>query len=102
MGFFYKKHHYSLADVLKGMQHAVNSAQDMLLGLPVQNLIRFLNTSDGTPVSQKVKLGDKEVNVPLMSLVPQCHLAMEDVEIKFNAKVGASMPIDYNLTNCGL
>ncbi len=88
MGIFDKKTHYSFADVLKGLQHAVNSAQDMLQGQQVQNLTKFLNTSDGTPVSQKVKLGDREVDVPLMSLVPQCHLAMEDVEIKFNAKVG--------------
>jgi len=87
MGFFDKKHHYSLADVLKGLRYAVNSAQDMLQGQQVQNLTRFLNTSDGTPVSQKVKLGDREVEVPLMSLVPQCHLAIEDIEIKFNAKV---------------
>ncbi len=87
MGIFDKKPHYSFADILKGLQHAVNSAQDMLQGQQVQNLKRFMNTADGTPVSQKVKLGDKEVEVPLMSLVPQCHLAMEDIEIRFNAKV---------------
>ena len=88
MRIFDKKTHYSFADILKGLQHAVNSAQDMLQGQQVQNLTRFLNTTDGTPVSRKVKLGDREVDVPLMSLVPQCHLAMEDIEIRFNAKVG--------------
>ena len=92
MGLFDKKQHYSFADVLKGLQHAVNSAQDMLQGQQVQNLTRFLNTSDGTPVSQKVKLGNREVEVPLMSLIPQSHLAMEDVEVKFNAKVGDITP----------
>jgi len=88
MGIFNKKQHFSFADILKGLQHAVNSAQDMLQGQQVQNLTKFLNTSDGTPVSRKVKFGDREVEVPLMSLVPQCHLAMEDIEIQFNAKVG--------------
>ncbi len=92
MGIFDKKPHYSFADVLKGLQHAVNSAQDMLQGQQVQNLTRFMNTADGTPVSQKVKLGDKEVDVPLLSLVPQCHLAMEDIEIRFNAKVSDIAP----------
>ncbi len=88
MGIFDKKKHYSFADILKGIQHAVNSAQDMLQGQQIQNITRFLEGTNGTPVSQKVRLGDREVEVPLMSLVPQCHLAMEDVEIKFNAKVG--------------
>lgn len=88
MGIFDKKKHYSFADILKGIQHAVNSAQDMLQGQQIQNITKFLDGSNGTPISQKVKLGDREVDVPLMSLVPQCHLAMENVEIKFNAKVG--------------
>lgn len=88
MGIFDKKKHYSFADILKGIQHAVNSAQDMLQGQQILNITKFLEGANGAPVSQKVRLGDREVEVPLMSLVPQCHLAMEDVEIKFSAKIG--------------
>lgn len=76
MGIFSKRPKYALSDLLKGLHNAVNSAQDMLQAQQVQNLAKFWQTNDGTPVSQTVKLGDREVNVPLMSLVSHSHLEM--------------------------
>lgn len=88
MGLFNKKPKYALSDILKGLYNAVNSAQDMLQAQQVQNLAKFWQSNDGTPVSQKLKVGDREVNVPLMSLVSHSHLEMDDVEIKFKARIG--------------
>lgn len=88
MGLFNKKPKYALSDILKGLHNAVNSAQDMLQAQQVQNLAKFWQSNDGTPVSQKLKVGDREVNVPLMSLVSHSHLEMDDVEIKFKARIG--------------
>ncbi|MBR5956253.1 MAG: DUF2589 domain-containing protein [Bacteroidales bacterium] len=89
MGIFDKRPKYAFSDILKGLHNAVNSAQDMLQAQQVQNLRRFWNPEDGEPLSQKIKIGDKEMNVPLMSLVSHSHLEMDDVEIKFKAKIGA-------------
>lgn len=88
MGLFNKKQFYALSDILKGLQYAINSAQDMLHAQQVQNLMKFWKSNDGTPVTQKVLVGDRELDVPLMTLVPHSHLEMDDVEIKFKAKVG--------------
>lgn len=88
MRIFSKRPKYALSDILKGLHNAVNSAQEMLQAQQVQNLTKFWQTSDGTPVSQKLKVGDRELNVPLMSLVSHSHLEMDDVEIKFKAKIG--------------
>lgn len=77
-----------MSDILKGLHNAVNSAQEMLQAQQVQNLARFWKKEDGTPVTQKVKIGEREMNVPLMALVPHSHLEMDDVEIKFKARVG--------------
>lgn len=88
MGIFSKRPKYALSDILKGLHNAVNSAQEMLQAQQVQNLTKFWQASDGTPVSQKLKVGDREVNVPLMSLVSHSHLEMDDVEIKFKARIG--------------
>lgn len=87
MGLFNKKPKYALSDILKGLHNAVNSAQDMLQAQQVQNLAKFWQSNDGTPVSQKLKVVDREVNVPLMSLVSHSHLEMDDVEIKFKARI---------------
>lgn len=88
MGLFEKKQKYAFSDILKGLQYAVNSAQDMLQAQQIEGLMRFWNRDDGKPVSQKVKVGDRELDVPLMALVPHSHLQIDDVEIKFKAKIG--------------
>ena len=88
MGLFDKKKKYAFSDILKGLHSAVNSAQEMLQAQQVQNLTRFWQSNDGKPVTQKLKVGDRELDVPLMSLVSHSHLEMDDVEIKFKARIG--------------
>lgn len=88
MGLFKKKRNYAFSDILKGLQYAVNSVQDMLLARQVQNMEKFWHDNDGSPVCKKIKIGDKEIDVPLISLVSQNHLEMEDVEIRFRMRIG--------------
>lgn len=79
---------YAFADILRGLQNAVSGAQDMLQAYQLHNLSAFWN-QDGTPMAQKVKLGDKDVEVPLLTLVPHSQLAMEDVVVRFKTRIGA-------------
>lgn len=88
VSFISKKQRHALSDILKGLQYAVNSAQEMLHSQQLQMLSRFWDSGSGEPLSQKVKVGDAELNVPLLTLVPHSHLQMDDVQIKFNAKIG--------------
>lgn len=88
MGLFSKKTTYALSDILKGLHNAVNSAQEMLQAQQVQGLLKFWSANDGNPLTQKVKIGERELDVPLMSLVSHNHLEMDDVEIKFKARIG--------------
>lgn len=88
MGLFDKKQKYAFSDILKGLQYAINSAQDMLQAQQVQGLLKFWSANDGNPLTQKVKVGERELDVPLMTLVPHSHLEMDDVEIKFKTRVG--------------
>ena len=87
MGLFSKKPKYALSDILKGLQDAVNGVQEMLQVQQVQNLKRFWQETDGSPVCQKVKIGNKEINVPLVSLVSHNRLEMEEVEVTFKARI---------------
>lgn len=88
MGLFNKKQKYAFSDILKGLQYAINSAQDMLQAQQVQGLMRFWGSNSGEPLTRKVKIGERELDVPLMTLVPHSHLEIDDVEIKFKAKIG--------------
>lgn len=87
MRLFSKRPRYALSDILKGLQDAVNGVQEMLQVQQVQNLKRFWQETDGNPVCQKVKIGDKEIDVPLVSLVSHNHLEMEEVEVTFKARI---------------
>lgn len=87
MTLFSKKQSVAFSDILRGLQQAINSAQEILQNQQVRNLQQFIG-NDGKPVTHKVKIGEKVMEVPLITLVPRNHLMMEDVEIKFKTKVG--------------
>lgn len=87
MGIFSKKPTFALSEILKGLQNAVSSTSSMLQAQQVDNLSHFW-MKDGKPVTQKVQLGERDLEVPLMTLVPHSNLVMDDVEIKFKARIG--------------
>ena len=87
MGIFSKKPKYTLSDILKGLQQAVSSATSMLQAQQMDNLSHFW-TKDGWPITKKVQIGERELEVPIMALVSHNNLVMDDIEIKFKARIG--------------
>lgn len=87
MGLFSKKPKYALSDILKGLQQAVSSATSMLQAQQMDNLSHFW-TKDGWPITKKVQIGERELEVPIMALVSHNNLVMDDIEIKFKARIG--------------
>lgn len=87
MGIFSKKPKYALSDILKGLQQAVSSATSMLQAQQMDNLSHFW-TKDGWPITKKVQIGEHELEVPIMALVSHNNLVMDDIEIKFKARIG--------------
>ena len=88
MGLFEKKQKYAFSDIIRGLQQAVSGAHEMLQAQQVQNLMKFWQTNEGKPLTQKVQVGDKEMEVPLLALVSQSYIEMDEVNISFKAKVG--------------
>ncbi|MDR0795944.1 MAG: DUF2589 domain-containing protein [Tannerella sp.] len=84
-----KQQTISFSDIFRGLQYAINSVQEMLQAQQIQNIQGFFE-ENGKPISQTVRIGDKKIEVPLMSVVPHNSLVMDDVVIKFKAKVGAA------------
>ena len=82
----------SFSDIMNGLQYAVNCAQDTLQSHQIQNLTKLL-TEDKKGVNsfhyEKIQVGDKVVNIPLIALVSHHYLAMDNVQISFKAKVGS-------------
>ena len=78
MGIFSKKPKYALSDILKGLQQAVSSATSMLQAQQMDNLSHFW-TKDGWPITKKVQIGERELEVPIMALVSHNNLVMDDI-----------------------
>ncbi len=87
-----KKNSYSFAELLKGFQNTVNSAQELLEVQQLNNFHRYFD-SKGNALTKELNIGaGKSVEVPLMSLIPQNSLIMDEVEIEFDAKLDEVTP----------
>ncbi len=82
----------SFSDIMNGLQYAVNCAQDTLQNHQIQNLTRRFEGTNAnnanTFQSKKIMVGDKTIDIPLIALISHHYLAMDNVQIKFKAKVG--------------
>lgn len=83
----------SFSDIMNGLQYAVNCAQDTLQSHQIENLTRLFegnaNANDAnTFQSKKITVGDRTIDIPIIALISHHYLAMDNVQIKFKAKVG--------------
>ena len=83
----------SFSDIMNGLQYAVNCAQDTLQNHQIQNLTRLfggINANEAnTFQSEKIMVGDRTIDIPIIALISHHYLAMDNVQIKFKAKVGS-------------
>jgi len=89
MAFWNKKNKtkHTLSDMMRGMQHSVNTAQEILEKHHIQLLNKYF-TQDGFPISKKINLGDGNILVvPLISLINQNSLTIDEMEIDFKAEI---------------
>ena len=78
---------HSLSDIARGMQHAVNSTQEMAEQHFGRMIERYFN-DDGTPITKKFVLPDEHyMEVPLIALVPPSGLILKEMFIQMAIRV---------------
>ncbi|GHV04476.1 hypothetical protein AGMMS50229_05960 [Campylobacterota bacterium] len=76
----------TFADLIRGLQHAVNTAQEMLQDHQFQTIKKFFK--DGNPIVKKVYLPDgKTLAIPWITLVPQSLLTVSEIEMGFTVEI---------------
>lgn len=81
----------TISDIIRGMQHAVNTAEDMLTAHQIEKLANGF-TKDGKPKIRFIILPDgRRVDIPLASLTPSSNLSISELELEFAVKVDGSM-----------
>jgi len=77
----------TLASLIRGLQHSVNSAMDMLESRNVELLTRFFN-EEGHPITRRLKIDEKTaVDIPIISIVNPQSLQIDEVEMDFAVQV---------------
>ena len=80
-------HSHTLADVARGMQHAVNSTQELLERHYAQVLSRYFK-EDGTADTKQFILPDKSrIDVPTIALIPASALVLKEMLVRMSVRV---------------
>lgn len=78
---------HTLADVARGMQHAVNTTQELLERHYGQMLSRYFN-DDGSSITRKFILPDgSHMDVATIALVPACSLNLKEMVVRMSVRV---------------
>jgi hypothetical protein len=77
----------TFSDIIRGMQYAVNAAQETLQNHQFWQIKRYFK-DDGSPYVVFVTLSDgRRIEIPQITLVPQSLLAIEELEMSFKVQV---------------
>lgn len=77
----------TLSDLIRGLQHSVNTAMEMIETRNIELLGRYF-TEDGIPLKKRIKINDKTaVDVPLISIVNPSTVNIKEVEMDFHVNV---------------
>lgn len=80
----------SLADIARGMQHAVNSTQELTEQHFQEIIARYFN-DDGSAISKRFILPDGSImDVPLISLVPPAGLQLAEMTVEMSVRIDRS------------
>lgn len=93
MGGFWSREKNStqtLADLIRGLQHSVNAAMEMVETRNVELLGRYFSP-EGTPLSKRLNIDEQTaVDVPLISIVNPSMVNIKDVEMDFSVQINSS------------
>lgn len=93
MGGFWSRERYetqSLSDLIRGLQHSVNAAMEMVETRNIELLGRYF-TSSGEPLTKRLSIDEHTaIEVPLISIVNPSTINIKEVEMDFSVQITAS------------
>jgi len=80
----------TLSDLIRGLQHSVNAAMEMVETRNVELLGRYFSP-EGDPLTKRLNVdGQTAVDVPLISIVNPSTINIKEVEMDFSVQINAS------------
>lgn len=80
----------TFADLIRGLQHSVNAAMEMIETRNVELLGRYF-TPEGTPLVKRLSIDEStQVDIPLISIVNPATVNIRKVEMDFSVQINSS------------
>ena len=76
----------SLENLIRSIKLSIVKSTDILEKSHIQKLSEYFN-EDGTPVCKTLKINNKDVSIPLYTLLNHQTLALDEMEMSFKAKI---------------
>lgn len=92
----------NVEELVSGLLEAAMVAGRIAEKQHINNLSNYFN-DDGTPITKKFVMGDKEVNVPLYILADHSSIGLDELDIEFDARliIGDNTPSDLKRSLLG-
>lgn len=80
----------TISDIIRGMQYAVNTAEDMLTARQLEKLSASFD-AEGKPKMRFLALPDgRQIGIPVACLTPSKTLSIAEVDLEFSVKISES------------
>jgi hypothetical protein len=92
MAFWNKQNTESqtFADLIRGLQHSVNAAMEMLEARNIELLGRYFDKEGNAATRRLLINDDTAVDIPIISIVNPSALNIKEVEMQFDVKINSS------------
>lgn len=87
MGLFCRKKKVPLSEIIYGLLTALNDTSEMQQLRQKQLVDSLTDTETGKPVVKRLKIEDKEIEVPLASLVSHESMEIKEVNVSFQVRI---------------
>lgn len=92
MAFWKKQNNSSqtFADLVRGLQHSVNAAMEMLEARNIELLGRYFDQK-GNALTRRLRIGeDTAVDIPIISIVNPSAMNIKEVEMEFDIQINSA------------
>lgn len=80
----------TFADLIRGLQHSVNAAMEMLEARNIELLGRYFD-KEGNAATRRLQINDDTaIDIPIISIVNPSAMSVKEVEMQFDVQINAS------------
>lgn len=83
----FRRKKISLPEVIDGLLCALDDARERQQTLHEQALERFTDAENSEPVTKKLKIGARDIEVPMLSLIPRNTMEIGQVNFMFRMRI---------------